>query len=130
MSKILQPAERHRRAFTLVEVLAAIAFMAIVVPVAVEGVRVANLAGVVGQRKTVAARIAQRVLSEWLITNASMPGARSGSVQEGPIQYRWSIRTEPWRQDTMRVVTVQVFYNVQGGEYDVHLSTLTDNSAS
>src|SRR6187401_1688498 len=47
-------AKRVRAAFTLVEVLAALAFMAIVIPVAVDGLRVANLAGQVGQRKAVA----------------------------------------------------------------------------
>ena len=54
----------NRAGFTLAEVLAALVFMAIVVPVAVEGLRVANLAGQVGQRKTVAARVADRVLNE------------------------------------------------------------------
>ena len=37
---------RRQAAFTLVEVLAALTFMAIVVPVAIQGVRVANRAGV------------------------------------------------------------------------------------
>src|SRR5436190_13357159 len=56
-------------AFTLAEVLAALAFMAIVIPVAVNGLRVANLAGQVGQRKAVAARIAERVLNEYTTTS-------------------------------------------------------------
>src|SRR5215207_7041870 len=58
-------------AFTLAEVLAALAFMAIVIPVAVNGLRVANLAGQVGERKAVAARVAERVLNEWTVTGAS-----------------------------------------------------------
>ena len=52
---------RARAAFTLVEVLAALLFMAIVIPVAVDGLRLANLAGQVGQRKAAAARIAERI---------------------------------------------------------------------
>jgi len=109
-------------------VLAALAFMAIVIPVAVEGLRVANLAGQVGQRKAVAARVAERVLNEWIVTGQSQTARQSGTVQEGVVDYSWSIRTQPWNQDTMRLATVSVVYQAQGQEYDVNLSTLLDNS--
>jgi len=119
---------RHARsAFTLAEVLAALAFMAIVIPVAVNGLRVANRAGQVGERKAVAARIADRVLNEWSVTGASQTPAQSGVVRDGAAQYRWSVRTEQWKEDTvqsMQLVTVQVTYPVQGQDYDVRVSTL------
>src|SRR6266478_1208185 len=79
---------RVRAAFTLAEVLAALAFMAIVIPVAVNGLRVANRAGQVGERKAVAARIADRVLNEWSTTGASQTPAQSGVVRDGAAQYR------------------------------------------
>ena len=53
--------KRRRAAFTLAEVLAALLFMAIVIPVALEGLRIASLAGQVGERKAAAARVAERV---------------------------------------------------------------------
>jgi prepilin-type N-terminal cleavage/methylation domain-containing protein len=121
-------ARRARSGFTLAEVLAALAFMAIVIPVAVEGLRVANLAGQVGQRKAVAARVAERVLNEWIVTGQSQTARQSGTVREGVVDYAWSIRTQPWNQDTMRLVTVSVVYQTQGQDYDVNLSTLLDNS--
>jgi len=102
--------------------------MAIVITVAVNGLRGANLAGQVGQRKAVAARIAERVLNEWSVNGASQSTAQSGTVREGAEQYRWSIRTETWNQDTMKLVTVQVTYPVQGQDYDVRVSTLASNS--
>ena len=117
-------AKRARAAFTLAEVLAALAFMAIVIPVAVEGLRIANKAGVVAQRKTVAARIADRVLNEALIGGQATSASRNGVVQEGPQEYRWSIRYQPWPEDAMRLVTVQVVFPVQGEDHDVQLSTL------
>jgi hypothetical protein len=110
-------------------VLAALAFMAIVIPVAVEGLRIANLAGQVSQRKAVATRIAERVLNEMLITSQMRGSAQNGTMQEGFQEYRWSIRAEPWPEDAMRLVTVQVMFPVQGRDYDVRLSTLVDNSA-
>jgi type II secretory pathway pseudopilin PulG len=121
---------RLRRAFTLAEVLAALAFMAIVIPVAVDGLRVANAAGQSGQRKAVAARIADRVLNEWIVTHRTQTPAQSGTVEDGALQYRWVLRTQPWTQDTMRLITVQVYYTVQGQEFEVHVSTLLDNSIS
>ena len=102
--------------------------MAIVIPVAVEGLRVANLAGQVGQRKAVAARIAERVLNEVVITGQFRSTKQSGTIQEGVQACRWSMRSEPWPMDAMRLVTVQVNFPVQGREFDVRLSTLVDNS--
>src|SRR5436309_10580359 len=93
--------KRARAAFTLAEVLAALAFMAIVIPVAVEGLRIANLAGQVGQRKAVAARISERVLNELMVTGQLRGTTQNGIVQEGAQQYQWSMRSEPWPQDAM-----------------------------
>jgi len=49
-------------------VLVALAFMAIVIPVVLQGLRIASLAGEVSQRKALAARIAERVLNEAIVT--------------------------------------------------------------
>ncbi|HVR35742.1 MAG TPA: hypothetical protein VMS21_07815 [Methylomirabilota bacterium] len=123
------PARSRRalQAFTLAEVLAALVFMAIVIPVAVEGVRIASLAGVVGERKTTATRVAERVLNEHIITGAFRSGG-SGLIREGIHEFQYSIRTEPWSEDTMQLVTVQVIFPVRGRDYDVRLSTLLDNT--
>ena len=120
--------KRARAAFTLAEVLAALAFMAIVIPVAVEGLRIANLAGQVGQRKAAAARIAERVMNELFVTGQLRSTISRGVVQEGTQQYEWNMRSETWPVDAMRVVTVQVTFPVQGRDYDVRLSTLVDSS--
>ena len=103
-------------------------FMAIVIPVAVEGLHIANRAGVVAQRKSVAARVAERVLNESLVASQSQAGARNGVAQEGAIDYRWSIRYTTWPEDTMRLVTAEVLFLVQGQEHDVRLSTLVSNA--
>ena len=121
-------AKRDCRAFTLVEVLAALAFMAIVIPVAVDGLRVASLAGQVGERKATASRIAERVLNELLVTGQYRSATQKGVVQEDSREYQWSMRSEPWTLGAMRLVTVEVTYPVQGRDYDVRLSTLADNS--
>ena len=114
--------------FTLAEVLAALVFMAIVIPVALQGLKIANTAGQVAVRKAEATRVADRLLSESIVTtNWNKPGL-SGSVQEGAHQFRWLLRNDTWSQDPIRVLSVQVTFAVQGQDYDVRLSTLVDNS--
>jgi type II secretory pathway pseudopilin PulG len=121
-------AKRSRAGFTLAEVLAALLFMAIVIPVAVQGLRVASLSGQVGQRKAEAARIAERVLNELVVTRQWQSTTQNGIVYEEPVEYRWSMRLEPWNHNILRLLTVQVTYPVQGQEYDVSLSTIVDVS--
>ena len=121
------PVARRTGAFTLAEVLAALTFMAIVIPVAIQGLHIANRAGVVAQRKTVAVRVAENALNEAIVSSQSQGGARNGVVQEGAVDYRWSVRYSIWPEDSMRVVTAEVLYLVQGQEHDVRLSTLVSN---
>lgn len=119
---------RPRAGFTLAEVLAALVFMAIVIPVAVEALRIASRAGEVGFRKAAAARVAERMLNETLIKTQNQGTSQSGVATEGEQQYRWTIRSQAWSQDAMLLVTAQVLFAVQGQQYDVELNTLVSNS--
>jgi type II secretory pathway pseudopilin PulG len=120
------------RAFTLAEVLAAMLFMAIVIPVAMQGLRIASLAGEVGQRKIVAARIGNKVLNELKVMGQLQNTSQTGAVTEGGVQYKWSVHNELWTQDTttqMTLSTITVAYQAQGKNYDVKLSTLLPQAA-
>jgi type II secretory pathway pseudopilin PulG len=143
--------------FTLAEVLAALLFMAIVIPVSVQALRIASQAGEVGNRKTQAMRIAERLLNESISTTNLTQSGVNGTVIEGTREYTWHMRTEPWSQAgtnqlqtavsrggllggeqppvnqftanqvVMNLVTVEVLYPVQGQEYSVRLSTLVSS---
>ena len=116
------------RAFTLAEVLAAMVFMAIVIPVAVQGLRVASLAGEVAQRKMVAARIGDKVLNELKVTGQLHTAIQHGVVQERGLSYNWTVRSQNWTEDTlnpMSLATIQVTFPAQDKQYEVDLSTLT-----
>jgi hypothetical protein len=119
--------KRAIAAFTLAEALAAMLFMAIVIPVAVQGLRVASLAGEVGQRKMIAARIGNKVMNELKVMGQLQSGSQTGVVQESGISYRWVIKSELWVEDTitpMTLITMTVTFPAQGKSYDIHLSTL------
>lgn len=119
---------RLRSAFTLAEVLAALAFLAILIPTVIECLNIASRAGEVAERKAHASRIAENVLNESIVTTNWSQSSQSGTVEDGTEQYKWSIENAPWSQDPMRVLTADVKYSVQGKEYSVQLSTLVDQS--
>ncbi len=127
-------------AFTLAEVLAAMLFLAIVIPVAVEALHVSSLAGEVAARKGAAARIADRVLNESLVTTNWTGSAQNGTVSEGVINYRWTLSAQNWPQVqtqnpasslnstiSMEMLTAQVTFQAQGKDYSVKLSTLANS---
>lgn len=113
-------------AFTLAEVLAALLFLAIVIPTAVEALHVASLAGEVAARKSEAARVADRILNESLVTTNWTGGIQSGTVTEGILDFRWKLTSQNWPQDSMQLLTAEVTYSAQGKDYSMRLSTLAN----
>jgi prepilin-type N-terminal cleavage/methylation domain-containing protein len=118
------PLQRRARAFTLVEVLASLLLMAIIIPVAMEGMSVASRAGVLGQRKAAAMRVAERVLNELIVQGDTQNSTASGNALDGDANYPWTLRSETWSEDAMTHLTVTVTFTVQGNQYDVSASTL------
>jgi type II secretory pathway pseudopilin PulG len=118
--------------FTLAEVLAALLFMAIVIPAALEGMHVASLAGTVAERKGEAARVAQRLLAENLVTTNSNQSVQSGTLTEGRRQFNYTLRSDPWNRDpsqnVIRQLSVEVKFTAQNRDYSVRMSTLVDTS--
>lgn len=134
-SRHLSPVTCHASAFTLAEVLAALLFLAIVIPTAVEALHIASLAGEVAARKAAAARVADRVLNESLVTTNWSSGSQSGTVTEGILDFRWKLTSQNWTGDqaqtaqTMQLLTAEVTYSAQGRDYSVKLSTLANAQA-
>jgi type II secretory pathway pseudopilin PulG len=117
-------------AFTLAEVLAALLFMAILIPVAMHGVSVASRAGILGLRKATAMRIAERVLNEQIVSGQLATATPYGNIIDGDLTYPWTMVSEPWAEDAMTVLTVRVSFDVQGTTFDVAASTLYDSAVA
>jgi hypothetical protein len=120
---------RHISAFTLAEVMAAMLFLAVVIPVAVEVLHVSSLAGEVAVRKGAAARVADRILSESLVTTNWSNGMQSGTVSEGAQDFKWKLSSQSWTEDAMQLLTAEVTFSAQGKDYTVKLSTLANVQA-
>jgi hypothetical protein len=122
----------NESAFTLAEVLAALLFLAIVIPTAVEALHIASLAGEVAARKSAAARVADRILNESLVTTNWSGGVQNGTVTEGILDFKWKLTSQSWPGDpglaaqSMQLLTAEVTYSAQGKDYSVKLSTLAN----
>jgi len=113
-------------------VLAALVFMAILIPVALEGLSIASRAGVVAARKSEAALVAERILNESVVTTNWNATVQNGIVRQGIRDFRWTLRNDPWdkdpNQNAIRLLSVEVTFAAQGRDYSVRMSTLADGS--
>ena len=113
-------------AFTLAECLAAMAFLAIVIPVAVQALHVSSLAGQVAARKGEAARVADRVLNQSLVMTNWSSGPQNGTITDGSDEFRWKLSSQNWQKDAMELLTAEVTFSAQGHDYSVTMSTLAN----
>ena len=118
---------RAAAGFTLAEVLAAMLFLALVIPAAVEALHVAGLAGEVAARKSAAARVADRVLNESLVMTNWTGGTHSGTIDEGALEFQWTLTSQSWPQDAMELLTAEVHFSAQNKDYSVRMSTLANS---
>lgn len=112
--------------FTLAECLAALLFLAIVIPAAIEALHVSSLAGQVAARKGEAARVADRILNQSLVMT-NWNSSQSGTADEGSDEFHWTLNSQNWPQDQMELLTAEVTFSAQGHDYSVKMSTLASS---
>lgn len=117
-----------RSGFTFAEVLAAMLFMAILVPVVCHTLALSNRISVLAERKAVALQVAENQLYEAILTGDWALGSSSGDVDADGSTYQWELATLDWAEDDLVEVTVGVSFEVQGREYLLHLTSLADDN--
>ena len=124
----------RRAGFTFVEVLAAMLFLAIVVPAIVTALTLSNRASEMTDRGTTAGQLAENKLNEMLIGNAWQTASNTGGDFGADLAgYRWQLTQEPWTGDTAAAMTqlkVEVFFQTQGSEHSVSLTTMVNALAT
>jgi hypothetical protein len=85
----------------------------------------------VAARKSEAAQVAQRVLSENLVTTNWEQNVQSGTISQGRRQFRYELKSDPWTMDSanaIRQLTVTVHFTAQNRDCTVAMSTLVDTT--
>jgi prepilin-type N-terminal cleavage/methylation domain-containing protein len=134
----MTPTNCRRRAFTFVEVLAALLILSVVAPIFVEAMLVSSRAGVIAERKRTATQLAERQLRTSIIEDTWRDGTLSGDFGTDWSDYSWKITTEDWSITTatgtqtsdMTLMTIAVTYKVEGSNHEVTLQTLIPTSAT
>ena len=118
--------KRTDSAFTFVEILAALVFMAILLPALLEGITLSSRSSVIAERGTVATELAQNKLNELTLNNAWSTADAQGDFGTNWPGTRFEFTQSTWETDAMTLLTVKVFFTVQGQERNVSLSTLVN----
>jgi Tfp pilus assembly protein PilV len=134
---MLRPDDNRRArecGFTFIEVLAALLFLAILVPAILSGLTITNRAAVLSARRSVAAELAENKLNEELIgSNWQSPSSTSGDFGQDYPFYRWQMSQTNWGGDAtnlMTELTMEVFFPVQGVDHSFRLTTLVSAPSS
>jgi prepilin-type N-terminal cleavage/methylation domain-containing protein len=115
---------RHHRGYTLVEVLVTLVLVAIVLPVAMEGVSLA--AGMAGEarRQSEAATLARQKLDELIVTDTWRSGQLQGDFGLEWPDFQWHAFEAAWEVSELRLLTVEVAWSSRGRPRSLQVSTL------
>ena len=113
---------KTRKAFSLVEVLAAMVLIGIVIPAAMRGVTLSMQAAAHARNEQEAALLARQLLDEALVNRSAASVASAGRFADYPrFQWEASVTNEDFDLDTL---TVTILWTEQGRERALSLSTM------
>jgi hypothetical protein len=98
--------------------------MAIVIPIALQALSVSARAGDIAARRPMAERLAEQLLNEAIVNRKTNVGVNKGTREQEGVSFEWVVKTDIWSRESMRLLTAEVSYRVQGREHSAALSTL------
>ena len=113
------------RAFTLVEILATLAFLGLVIPVTIKAILMATKAGETSERELIAEQLGENKLEELMINNAWTTAESRGTFDDR-VGYRWELKKNDWQTGAMTELDLDVYFPVRGQEQSLRLSTLVN----
>ena len=130
LSKVKAPPARKHSGFTFVEILAAMVFLAILVPAVLQMLTLANRASEVSERSSIAAELANNKLNELTLNEAWATADSKGDFGSDWPGYHYEVTQGTGAVDSMTNLGVEVFYPVQGKERSIQLTTLVSTSGT
>ncbi len=116
--------DRHRRGFTLVEVLASLALVGAILPVAMAGISLAMGLGETARQRTEAAMLGRSKLAEVMATGDWQSAETKGDFGDEWAGYSWQLTISEWEEPQVSEVTLTVDWTARGQERTVSMTTL------
>jgi len=104
----MSPKSDRSPAFTLVEVLATLVLIAIVVPVAMQGVTLATRMASHSRKQIQASCLAKSKLSELVVSDDWQNAARSGTFGKDWPDYEWTLESSNCKVESVYELEVRV----------------------
>jgi prepilin-type N-terminal cleavage/methylation domain-containing protein len=130
ISKIIDngkyPIKSTDRGFTLVEILVTFVLIALIIPVAMEGISLATKLGTKSKQEIKAGTLAETKLAAFLLSGDWSSGDQSGQFEGDDSEYRWKLEVKDWEeQDSMKQLNMAVEWTDPSGvNHSVALSTV------
>jgi len=113
-----------RVGFTLLEILATFVLVALILPVAMKGLGLTVRLADRSTQKVEASFLAERQLTELVVTEAYLNGSLSGDFGEVWPEYRWEAEVRDWSDTTLKEINFHVFWEDALREQVLTLTTL------
>jgi general secretion pathway protein I len=113
-----------RGAFTLVEVLASLALVGIILPVAMAGISLAMGLGDSARHNAEAATLARSRLTEIVATGDWQSDSTQGDFGDEWPRYSWQLNVEDWEEPGLKEVTLSVLRPQGRSKRTVTMTTL------
>jgi type II secretion system protein I len=118
---------KHYRGLTLAEVLAAIVIVAVVVPVAMQGVSIATGLASLTRQRAQATSLAESKLDEIVVGQLWQGAQLSGDFAPQFPDYHWQADVSDWEEADMKQIQLHVSWVNRGKDREIILSTLVYN---
>ena len=118
------------RGFTLVEALVSMVLLAVILPVAMQGISLALRLGEDAKHRDEAATLAGGKLDELTATGSWNNGPTSGDFGAAWPGYRWTATTQTWVDSNSTQLTVEVFWTARQVERSVSIATLVNSATT
>lgn len=115
---------RQSAGFTLMEVLAAMALLAFILPAVMKGISIATVLASDSTRKITAAELAENRLAEVLLLEEWKDGSARGDFGDEYPGYRWTMTTSDWNEVGLKQIELSVAWTQRGYDKEFLLTTL------
>jgi prepilin-type N-terminal cleavage/methylation domain-containing protein len=121
---------RARAGFTLIEVLASLLLIALIVPVALNGVSLAVALSASAKQQREATTLAASKLAELTATGTWQQGNASGDFAPDWPAYHWDLVVSGWQDPSVSSLQVRVIWTARAAEHSVTLTTLVPSGST